>query len=141
MDALIAGRISVDKIKTVWRGAVTWRETPALRERLSDLLETPGGTSLRVDVRGVTSIDQSGIAVLTGANDRAAATGRTFVLIDAGGPVSQALRQMHLLNSFLVTQLVPANRDLAGMSRARHGRSQFVRGAPSGTRRESGSGR
>jgi anti-anti-sigma factor len=118
MDALTAGRFSADKIETAWWGAVTSRETPELRERLFDLLDTPGATSLRVDVRGVTSIDRSGIGVLIGANHRAAATGRTFVLIDSGGPVSQALRRTHLLDSFLVTQVVPADHDLVGMARA-----------------------
>ncbi len=117
MDSLTAGRLSADKIETAWRGAVTSQETPELREWLFDLLDAPGGTSLRVDVRGVTSIDRSGIGVLIGANHRAAAAGRTFVLIDSGGPVSQALRRIHLLDSFLVTQVVSADHDLAGIAR------------------------
>jgi len=118
MDSLTAGRLSAHTIETIWAGAVTWRETPALRERLFDLLKTDGGTSLRVDVRGVTSIDRFGIAVLIGAKHRAAAAGRTFVLVDTGGPVSRALMSMHVLDSFLVTQLVPAERDPSGTARA-----------------------
>jgi anti-anti-sigma regulatory factor len=117
MDALTAGRLDADKIETTWHGAVTSHETPALREQLFSLLDSAGGTSLRVDVRGVTAIDRSGIAVLIGARRRAAATGRTFVLIDSGGPVSTELRRMHVLDSFLVTQVVPADRNLAGTAR------------------------
>ena len=117
MDSLTAGRLNADNIETAWHGAVTGQETPALREQLFDLMDTSGATSLRVDVRGVTSIDRSGIAVLIGAKHRAAATGKTFVLIDSGGPVSQALRRMHALESFLVTQVVPADRNLAGIAR------------------------
>jgi anti-anti-sigma regulatory factor len=117
MDALTAGRLDADKIETIWHGAVTSQETPALREQLFALLDSASGTSLRVDVRAVTAIDRSGIAVLIGARRRAAATGRTFVLIDSGGPVSKELRRMHVLDSFLVTQVVPADHNLAGTSR------------------------
>jgi len=110
MDPLTAGRLNADHLQIAWRGAVTAADTPRLREQLFELLNTAGGTSLRVDVRAVTSIDQAGVAALIGARRRAANSGRTFVLIDSGGAVTQALSRMHLLGAFLVTQAVPAGR-------------------------------
>ncbi len=91
----------------VWSGDVTWREVPGHREALFDLLESPGLTRLYLDVREVRTIDTPGVAVLIGANHRAAASGRRLVLVDANGPVTAALSRMRMLAHFLVTQ-VPA---------------------------------
>jgi anti-anti-sigma regulatory factor len=91
-----------------WAGGVTWRETTQLRELLFDALEVEGFTGVRLDVSGVLVIDQTGIGLLIGANHRAAATGRRFILIDSGGPVTAALQRMHLIRDFTITQLVAA---------------------------------
>jgi anti-anti-sigma factor len=117
MDSLAAGRLSTDTTEISWQGAVTWRDTPGLRDQLLELLNTSESTSLRIDVRQVTSIDNSGVALLVRANRQAAATGRMFVLIDSAGAVSQALSRMHLLTAFLVTEVVQADIDLTGIGR------------------------
>jgi ABC-type transporter Mla MlaB component len=48
-----------------WSGAVTWREAAELREALFDRLEAPQCTGVYLDVRDVTYIDNSGVALLT----------------------------------------------------------------------------
>ena len=108
MDALTTGRLRPDSHEDAWEGAVTAEVTAALRDRLAALISTPGGTSVRLDVRAVTSIDAAGVAVLVGARRAAQAAGLTFILVDSGGPVTQTLQRMHLLPAFLVTQVVSA---------------------------------
>jgi anti-anti-sigma factor len=88
-----------------WEGDVTWRETADLRQELFDSLEVPGASGLRLDVRGVSSIDRSGIALLIGANHRAAATGRQLILIDANGTVTNTLARMRLSRDFSITSV------------------------------------
>ena len=126
MDALTAGRADTERSDASWRGAVTVAEAPALRDSLYRLLDTFGGTSLRLDVSAVTSIDKAGIALLVGVNRRAAAAGRTFILLDSAGAVSYALSRMHVLHTFLVTEVVPAIIDLHGVERSweKAGRSE-----------------
>ena len=113
IDSSATLRRSAGRIQVAWHGPVTSLETPRLRERLFELLDASGGTSLRLDVRGVTAIDRSGTALLVGARNRTTATGRMFVLVDSAGLVSQALSRLHLLATFLVTQRVPSDDDLA----------------------------
>ena len=60
-----------------------------LREALFDALEAAGQTGVRLDVRQVPSIDKSRVALLVGANHRAAALGRTLVRTDHNGPVTR----------------------------------------------------
>ncbi|MFI5099405.1 MAG: STAS domain-containing protein [Actinomycetes bacterium] len=107
------GRWHVDprEEQLAWAGDVTWQVTAALREALFDALVATGQTGVRLDVREVRSIDRSGIALLVGANHRAAALGRLLVLTDNNGPVTRALSALHLLNGFHVTLVVtPGNR-------------------------------
>ena len=92
----------------VLAGEVTWRETAALREALFDLLEAPGQGGLSLDVRAVTGIDRTGVALLIGANHRAAALGHPFILIDAYGPVTRMLSGLRMLRDFAVTQTPPS---------------------------------
>ncbi len=113
MESSATRRRRIGKIHCAWHGPVTSAETPLLREQLFDLLDASDGTSLRLDVRGVTSIDRSGTALLIGARNRAAAGGRMFVLVDSAGPVSHALSRLHLLTTFLVTEMVQSDDDLA----------------------------
>ena len=91
-----------------WTGDVSWHVTADLREALFDQLEAPGRTTLRLDVRGVSSIDRTGVALLIGANHRAAARGRRLELVDTDGPVTRALAAVHMLRDFVVTQLIGA---------------------------------
>jgi anti-anti-sigma factor len=91
-----------------WTGDVTWHVTADLRDALFDQLEAPGRPGVRLDVRGVSSIDKTGVALLIGANHRAAARGRRLELVDTDGPVTRALAAMHLLRDFVVTQLIGA---------------------------------
>jgi anti-anti-sigma regulatory factor len=88
---------------------VTWRETAQLRERLFDEFEASGSTGVRLDVRRVQNIDQTGVALLIGANHRATAAGRRLVLIDANGPVTAALARMHMIPDFVITQVISAD--------------------------------
>jgi anti-anti-sigma regulatory factor len=121
MDSTGTRRHNPDTINAAWDGPVTWRETSGLREELFGLLDASAGTSVRLDVRGVTSIDRFGTALLVGARNRAAASGRTFVLVDSAGVVSQALSRLHLLTTFLVTEVVHSDSDLAVIRRPRAG--------------------
>ena len=91
----------------VWAGEVTWRETAELREALFDLLETPGQCGPSLDVRAVTKIDRTGVALLIGANHRASALGRPLSLVDAYGPVTRKLSDLRMLGDFDVTQVLP----------------------------------
>ena len=94
------------ELTTRWSGEITWRTTAHLRDDLYNLLESSGSTMVRLDVSAVTGIDGAGIAVLIGANHRAAAMGLRLVLIDRAGPVTTSLRRMHLLSKFQVTQVI-----------------------------------
>lgn len=91
----------------VLAGEVTWRETAGLREALFDLLEAPGQERVSLDVRAVTRIDRTGVALLIGANHRAAALGLRFTLLDAHGPVTRVLSDLRMLDDFEVTQVLP----------------------------------
>jgi anti-anti-sigma regulatory factor len=101
-----AGRRTPGELSLVWSGAVTAHRVPQLREDLYRQLESPGCMRIRLHVDQVTAIDEHGIALLIGANHRAAAAGLSFVLIDTGGPVTKALARIHVLNGFLVTQVI-----------------------------------
>jgi anti-anti-sigma factor len=107
MDAHVA-RLRPDSPALAWQGAVTAEVTAGLRERLFEALQAPGETSAYLDVRRVTSIDASGVAVLVGARSRARAAGRTLVLLDSAGPVTRALQRAHLLSAFTVTSVIRA---------------------------------
>ena len=64
-------------------------------------------TSVRLDVRAVTRINRGGVAILVGANHRAAAVGRRLILVDADGPVTTALAALRLLGGFYVVLVLP----------------------------------
>jgi anti-anti-sigma factor len=94
------------EVQLAWAGDISERVTAPLREALFEALELTGQTGVRLDVRAVRSIDRTGIALLVGANHRAAALGRLFVLTDNNGPVTRALSAEHLLKGFHVTLVV-----------------------------------
>jgi anti-anti-sigma factor len=108
-----AARRNTGKIRCMWLGSVTSRETPRLREQLFDLLDRAGGTSLWLDVRKVTAVDHAGIGLLISARRRATKAGRNFILVDSAGPVTQALSRLHLLTSFHITERIASDDDLA----------------------------
>jgi len=87
----------------IWTGEVTWRQVADLREEFFDAMDVGAG-DLGLDVRGVTVIDRTGIALLIGANHRARSMGRALVLLDADGPVTEALRRAHALTDFDLAQ-------------------------------------
>ena len=93
-------------VHVVWAGAINWQATPDLRPVLFDALEVPAHVGVQLDVRAVTAIDRSGIALLIGANHRAPAMGRQLILIDRGGPVTTTLANLRLLRAFRVTQMI-----------------------------------
>jgi anti-anti-sigma regulatory factor len=87
-----------------WSGPVTWRETAALREDLFDRLEASEGGTLWLDVRDVSVIDRTGVALLAGAQHRAHELQHGFVLIDANGAVTTTLTRLHLQEQFRFEQ-------------------------------------
>lgn len=88
----------------VWDGEVTWRRVAELRELLLDELDTHAD-GLLLDVRKVTSIDRTGVALLIGANMRAKSLARRLTLgDDADGVVTAALRRAHVINDFTLAQ-------------------------------------
>jgi anti-anti-sigma regulatory factor len=99
-----AGDQRPDGDVAVWGGDITWRDVAERREALFDCLEAADSVGVTLDVRDVTSIDRTGVALLIGVNHRAHATGRRLVILDCNGPVTSALARMHLLGSFVVTQ-------------------------------------
>jgi len=98
-----------EEVCCAWPEEVTWREVADLREVLFDLLETPKGLGVRLDVRAVKVIDGTGIGLLIGANHRAAALGRRLILIDGDGPVSAALRRIRMLSTFRMARIKPVH--------------------------------
>ena len=113
----------------VWGGDITWRDVAERREALFDCLEAADSLGVTLDVREVTSIDRTGVALLIGANHRAFATGRRMVILDSYGPVTSALARMHLLGSFVVTQApVPAGSTERMTSAERMTSTVMVRG-------------
>jgi anti-anti-sigma regulatory factor len=89
--------------RSVWTGEWTWRQVAELRERLFDEMDA-SADGLCLDVRGVTGIDRTGVALLIGANHRARALGRPLALLDEDGPVTEALRGAHVLSDFDLVQ-------------------------------------
>lgn len=96
------------ELENHWVGEVTCLQTPALRDQLMASLQTLGGAAIRLNVALVTKIDATGIALLIAANNRAAGVGRRFILVDSAGPVSQELMRLHLIQNFIITQVVSA---------------------------------
>jgi len=92
---------------TSWAGAVTNGEVTRLRGELFDQLEAPDVSILWLDVRAVTDIDRSGVALLLGAQGRAHALHRQLVLIDADGPVTDTLNGLLLRGELDVVQVLP----------------------------------
>ena len=85
----------------VWIGEVTWREVAGLREELFDQMDArPDGVIL--DVRRVTVIDRTGLALLIGANHRARSMGRPLTLVDDRGPVTAALAAASVVADFAI---------------------------------------
>jgi anti-anti-sigma regulatory factor len=99
-----AGDQRRDLAVAVWGGDVTWRDVAERREALFDRLEAAGSVGVTVDVRDVTSIDRTGVALLIGVHHRACATGRRLTILDCAGPVTRALARMHLLGSVVLVQ-------------------------------------
>jgi anti-anti-sigma regulatory factor len=97
---------SRDEATCTWPGDVTWRETAQLREALLDTLDRNDAGIVNIDVRAVRTIDNTGIAMLIGANRRAIARGRRLVLLDCNGPVTAALSRLHIMRQFSITQVI-----------------------------------
>ena len=93
-------------IHLVWAGDITGQVTAPLRETLFAALAAAGRTGVELDLRDVRSIDRSGVALLIGANHRAADVGRALVLVDRNGPVTRALSALRLLHAFEVIQIL-----------------------------------
>lgn len=85
-----------------WAGGVTWRHTAALREQIFDLLEEPAILQLFLDVSSVDRIDRTGVALLVGANQWAAAMNRQLVLIDRSGLITTALTDAKVRDDFVI---------------------------------------
>jgi len=99
----------------VWAGEVTWREVADLRESLFDAMDAHL-VGVQLDVRLVTFIDRTGIALLIGANHRSHSMGRPLILLDDNGPVTAALTGAHVGSDFTVvhTAGVPEQRAFLG---------------------------
>jgi len=95
------------EVQLAWTGRIGTPGTATLRDTLFDALEVPGSIGVRLDVRGVTSINRGGLAILVGANHRAAAVGRKLTIVDGNGPVTRALAALRLLGSFHVVLVLP----------------------------------
>ena len=98
---------------SVWTGEVTWRQVAELREELFDAMDVGTGDQ-GLDVRGVTLIDRTGIALLIGANHRSRSLGGRLVLLDDEGPVTVALRRAHAIADFDLVRQFPGVADAMG---------------------------
>jgi methanogenic corrinoid protein MtbC1 len=87
----------------VWDGEVTWRDVADLREGLFDAMDAQVA-SVHLDVRLVTVIDRTGIALLIGANHRSHTMRRPLVLVDDNGPVTAALTAARVATDFTLTR-------------------------------------
>jgi anti-anti-sigma regulatory factor len=99
--------VSGESQACAWVGEVTWRQVAELREVLFDEMDACE-CGLCLDVRLVTEIDRTGIALLIGANHFAHSMGRPLVLLDESGPVSDALVRAHVMADFRMTAVPPA---------------------------------
>jgi methanogenic corrinoid protein MtbC1 len=95
----------------VWGGEATWREVADLRENLFDAMDAHL-VGVRLDVRRVTVIDRTGIALLIGANHRSHSMRRPLIVLDDDGLVTAALTAAHVVSDFNLvrTSDVPAQR-------------------------------
>jgi glutamate---cysteine ligase / carboxylate-amine ligase len=101
----------------VWAGDVTTRRVKELRDLLFDQIDAhPDGLTL--DMREVTGIDRTGVALLIGANVRAHSLARTLTILDDGGIVSTALARAHVRDDFTIRRLGAG--DSTGPGRSRH---------------------
>jgi anti-sigma B factor antagonist len=82
-------------------GALDIDATPALRERLIDVLH-PGTSLLVLDLSQVLSCDASGLAVLIGTQRRARSLGIMMRLAAPSLPVTKVLRSTGLDRSFSI---------------------------------------
>jgi len=85
----------------VWVGEVTWRHVAELREALFDEMDACD-RGVRLDVRRVTEIDRTGVALLIGANHRAKSLGKPLTLVGEAGVVTEALTRAQVLAEFQV---------------------------------------
>jgi anti-anti-sigma factor len=88
-------------------GALDARHCEAVRASFSRLLRAPGHAPIIVDSRGVRTIDACVVAEFVAVSYRAGANGRTVVLVDDQGPVTEALAQAHLLDLFELADKPP----------------------------------
>ena len=82
-------------------GELTWRHVAELREALFDEMDACD-CGLCLDVRRVTEIDRTGVALLIGANHRALSMGKPLTLMDPSGVVAAALARAHVTTDFQV---------------------------------------
>lgn len=82
-----------------WVGEVTWRHVAELREALFDQMDACD-RGVRLDVRRVTEIDRTGVALLIGANHRARSMGKPLTLVDDAGVVTEALTRAQAVSDF-----------------------------------------
>jgi anti-anti-sigma regulatory factor len=83
----------------LWLGEVTWRQVAELRDALFDEMDARA-LGVCLDVRRVTEIDRTGIALLIGANHRARSMGKPLTLVDDAGVVTEALMRAKLMSEF-----------------------------------------
>jgi len=100
-----------------WVGEVTWRHVAELREALFDEMDACH-SGVRLDVRRVTEIDRTGVALLIGANHRAQSLGKPLTLVDEDGVVTEALARAQVISEF----------QMAGDGSARSGGTAVRRG-------------
>jgi ABC-type transporter Mla MlaB component len=84
-------------------GEVTWRHVAELREVLFDEMDACD-SGVRLDVRRVTEIDRTGVALLIGANHRAQALRKPLTLVDDSGVVTEALTRAQVTADFLMAE-------------------------------------
>jgi anti-anti-sigma factor len=85
-----------DTVTVMPEGDISLETVDVLREVLRTVVDTPGVSTVDIDMREVTFLDSSGIGVLVAAQRAAAARGSRLMLREAGPMVRMVLEVTHL---------------------------------------------
>lgn len=84
-------------------GALDWNTAHQLKHRLVDVIDGQGNRNLVLDLKGMTSVDSGGIAVLVDAFRRMQKRGGELVLSGLTTNVTHALEAVGLEKVFVIT--------------------------------------
>ena len=94
---------ALGKVVVHIHGALDSASAPALKDRLVDVIDSQGNRQVVLDLRGMTSVDLSGLLVLVDALKRMEEHGGDLVLSGPTRSVVQAFRAAGFDEAFVIT--------------------------------------